>query len=215
MAAVYFSPLDKRLPTDLYGPFYDKGQLVTPVYWGSHWPLARGNTTGGAIDDRISLTPAHNSIVTWGYFHRPTPLRTANIETPDTLGRVRPMLVQTWARLVGMSDADDARLLQWAHSFSTPPSVEVRGARLDAEAYVPERRAIRLIMEDKAVTITMKSPVPCVDPVFELAEAPKTLASARLGDRRLDAKEYAWDGKALWLGTTIANAVPLRLEFAD
>ena len=27
-------------------PFFDAGQMVTPCYWGSHWPLARGNSTG-------------------------------------------------------------------------------------------------------------------------------------------------------------------------
>ena len=31
-------------------PFFDGGQMVTPCYWGSHWPLARGNSTGQ--DDR-------------------------------------------------------------------------------------------------------------------------------------------------------------------
>ena len=48
---------------------------------------------------------------------RPTPLRTAQLETLDTLGRSKPMLVQTWVWLIGMSDADDARLLQWAAQF--------------------------------------------------------------------------------------------------
>jgi hypothetical protein len=214
-AAIYFSPLDKTLPQDVYGPFYDKGQMVTPVYWGSHWPLARGNVTGGAINDRFSLTPAHNSIITWGFFHRPTPVRTAHVETLDTLGRSKPMLVQTWAWLIGMSDADDARLLQWARSFTAPPSVQLHGALLDPEPYVPERRAIRLIAEDKTVTITIKPAGACVNPVFELTGAPKKLVGVRLADRVLNAKDYAWDGRVLWLNTTIVHPVRLRLEFVD
>jgi hypothetical protein len=211
MAAIYFSPLEKNLPEMVYGHFVDQGQVVTPVYWGSHWPLARGNTTGGSIDDRIHFTPCHNSIMTWGYFRRPTPLRAANVEIPDALGRRKPMLVQTWAWLVGMSDADDARLLQWAHSFSTPPSVEVQGARLDAEPYVP----IRLIVTEKTVMLALKPNVPCVNPVFELLDAPKTLRRVLLAGHLLNAKEYAWDGKTLWLRATMDRPVALRIEFAD
>ena len=30
-------------------PFFSGEYLVTPVYWGCHWPLARGRTTGYAI----------------------------------------------------------------------------------------------------------------------------------------------------------------------
>ena len=173
MAAVYFSPLEKNLPMSPYGHFTDQGQVVTPVYWGSHWPLARGNTTGGAIDDRIRFTPCHNSIMTWGYFLRPEPVRTAQFEMLDTLGRSKPMVRQTWAWLIGMSDADDERLLQWARSFSAPPSLNLQGARLDAESYVPERRALRLVVEDRTVVIEVKPREVCVNPVFELTNAPK------------------------------------------
>ena len=54
------------------------------------------------------------------------------------------MTVRRWAWLIGMSDADDVALVGWAKSFATPPSLEVRGAQIDAPGYVPERRAIRL-----------------------------------------------------------------------
>ena len=215
MAAVYFSPLDKNLPQMLYGPFFDRGQLVTPVYWGSHWPLARGNTTGGAIDDRVSLTPAHNSIVTWGYFHRPTPLRSAQFDMLDALGRSKPMLVQTWAWLIGMSDADDARLLQWALSFSKPPSVELQGALTRCGFLRPRTPRDPVDPEAKTVTVTIKPAVACVNPVFELSNAPKTLSRVRLADHLLDAKDYAWDGKTLWLGATVAKTAALQLEFGD
>ena len=188
--------------------------MVTPFYWGSHWPLARGKTTGWAIDDRIGFSPCHNSIVSW-YKNRPTPLREAHLETLDTLGRSRTMIRQTWAWLIGMSDANDERLLQWAHSFFIPPSLEVQGARLDAESYVPERRAIRLDVEDTTVVITLKPLTACVNPVFELIDSPKTLAGVWLADSSLDPKDYAWDGKTLWLNRTITKCVVLRLEFAE
>lgn len=215
MAAVYFNPLEKNLPMSPYGHFADRGQVVTPVYWGSHWPLARGNSTGGAIDDRISFTPCHNSIMTWGYSRRPEPVRTARSQMPDSLGRTKPMIRQTWAWLIGMSDADDARLLQWARSVSAPPALSPHGARLDAESSVPERRALRLIVEDTTVTIKLAPRDVCVNPVLELANAPKNLARVQLGERPLTAREYAWDGQTLWISATLLEATTLTLEFSD
>jgi hypothetical protein len=214
MAAVYFNPLDTKLPPAIFAPFFDKGDLVTPCYWGSHWPLARGKTTGYAIDDRVHFTPCHNSVMSWAR-SRPTPQRTARLETLDTLGRSQPMVVQTWVWLIGMSDADDARLLAWARSFSHPPSLELQGARLEAESYLPERRAMRLVVEEKHVTMTIKPAPQCVNPVFELAGAPGPLTGVQLAGRSLGANEYAWDGKTLWIGATLVQHTPLRLEFGD
>lgn len=212
LAAVYFNPLDLKLPPTVFPPFFDKGQLVTPCYWGSHWPLARGKTTGWAIDERVHLTPCHNSVMSWARA-RPAPLRTARLETLDTLGRSRPMLVQTWAWLIGMSDAPDDRLLEWARSFSRPPSLELQGARLAPEPYSPERRAIRLVVDQKRVTVTMQPAPCCVNPVFELADAPRELSGVKLAGRALGAKEYAWDGKTLWLSATLQHKTTLELEF--
>jgi hypothetical protein len=213
VAAIYFNPLDVKLPPSIFAPFFDKGQLVTPCYWGSHWPLARGKTTGYAIDDRVHFTPCHNSVMSFGR-SRPKPLRTAQLETLDTLGRSKPMIIQTWAWLIGTSDAGDARLLEWARSFAKPPALEVRGARLEANSYVPERRAMRLVVEEPAVAITIKPAAACVNPVFELAAAPKTLARVQLAGRTLDAGQYAWDGHTLWLDATIPQPTVLSLQFA-
>jgi hypothetical protein len=214
LSAIYFNPLDANLPGAVFYPFFDKGELVTSFYWGSHWPLARGKTTGYAIDSRVSLTPCHNSIMSWQK-NRPAALRTAQFQTIDTLGRSKPMQVQTWAWLIGMSDAGDARLLQWADSYSTPPSVELQGARLAPDSYVPERRAIRMAVDHKTVTIRLKPAKVCVNPVFELSGAPKMLARVELDARLLGAKDYAWDGKTLWIRATMTHDAQLRLVFDD
>ena len=144
LAAVYFNPNETKLPPVVFAPFFDKGEMVTPCYWGSHWPLARGNATGNAIDDRIGLTPCHNSVMSWAGT-RPRPLRTGELVTLDTLGRSRPMTVRTWAWLIGMSGETDARLVERAKSFATPLALELRGARVGFDGYAPERRAIRLV----------------------------------------------------------------------
>ena len=44
-SAISFTPVNTLLPK-LFGPFTDREEMVTPFYWGSHWPLARGNMTG-------------------------------------------------------------------------------------------------------------------------------------------------------------------------
>lgn len=214
LAAIYFSPLNTKLPHTFYAPFFDQGQLATPCYWGSHWPLARGNSTGWAIDNRIGLTPCHNSVVSW-YKNRPEPIRTARLDTLDTLGQSKRMLRQTWAWLIGMSDADDERLLQWAHSFTAPPSLELEGALLEAEPYVPERRALRLIVKDKRVCVTIKPCKVCVNPIFELLGAPESLTRVQLAGRTLETSEYAWDGHTLWLDATLRENAQLTVEFQD
>ena len=213
--AIYFNPLETHLPPAIFAPFYDRGYMVTPVYWGSHWPLARGKSTGWTIDDRIYYSPSHNSVMSWALHARPTPLRTADLETLDTLGQSRPMNVQEWAWLIGMTDAPDARLLEWAHSFTTPPSLEVKGARYDIDSYVPERRATRLIVEDSSVQITVKPTVKCINPVFELIGAPGSLREVTLGGRALKPPEYAWDGKTLWLNANLDQVTRVRLDFAE
>jgi hypothetical protein len=212
-AGIYFNPLDPHLPPHIFSPFFDRGYMVTRNYWGSHWPLARGKSTGWTIDDRIHYSPSHNSVMSWGMTSQPAPVSSATVHTLDTLGRVKPMLKRRWAWLIGMSTDSDARLLQWARSFSRPPALEVKGARLETPSYVPERRAIRLVVEDQAVSIAFQPVFPCVNPVLELAGASPALARATLGGRPLDPKEYAWDGKTLWLGVTIEQPQELRLEF--
>jgi hypothetical protein len=213
MGAFSFNPIDTHLPVYLFSPFYDRGVMVTPFYWGSHWPLARGNSTGWAIDDRISLTPAHNSTIGWG-LNRQTPLSSFNVPSIDTLGQSRLMNVQRWVWMIGANDDPDARLLEWAGSFSRPPSVEVRGGLLDSQSYSPERRAIRVVVQDKSVQFTLKPGDRSVNPVFELLNAPPVLSTVHLGDRPLLPAEYAWDGKVLWVKATFSDTRVMRVEFA-
>lgn len=214
MTAVYFHPGDHRLPPVVFGPFTDGRSVVTPCYWGSHWPLARGQTTGGAINDRIHASPAHNSVMSWAR-QRPPPLREARLQALDTLGRSKPMRVQTWAWLIGLTDAADARVLEWARSFSAPPSLQLTGARLESESFMPERRAVRLIAETPVVTLTLRPPGVCVNPVFEIRNAPLRLSRVILDESSLPPEDWAWDGKTFWLSATVREPTTLRLDFSE
>ena len=214
LSAVYFNPGWTRLPVQAYQPFYSQGQMVTPFYWGNHLPLARRKPTGINIDDLASMTPSHNAMMTWGH-RRPQPLESLVAAMPDALGVTRPMQVEKWAWLIGLSNADDACLLEWSRSFATPPKVEAAGARLGSPSYSTERRATLLTVEKPVVTLMINPSTPCVHPVFELQNAPKTLSRVELDGRELAASDYAWDGRVLWLNTTLRSATTLRLKFAE
>lgn len=188
--------------------------MVTPFYWGNHLPLARRKPTGHNIDDLAAMTPAHNAMMSWGH-RRPQPLESRTADMPDALGVTRTMQVEKWAWLIGLSDADDAGLLEWSRSFATPPTITAEGARLQSPSYHTERRATLLTVEKPIVTLTITSNTPCVHPVFELQNAPKTLSVVKLNGRDLTATDYAWDGRVFWLNTTLRNEAMLRLTFTD
>jgi hypothetical protein len=204
-AAIYFSPRDIAEPY-VFHAFQDGGEVVTPVYWGDHWPLGRGKPTGGSISDRIYTSPAHNSLMTWGLWsmgNRPTPVSTSELPVLDALGRSRTMATRRWAWLIAKTEAPDELLLQWAQSYSDPPALEVRGARIDVPSYSPERRAIRLVVESPIVEIKLKSVARTVNPVFELDHAPKELASVTIDGKPLPAEAHAWDGVTLWMKASL------------
>jgi hypothetical protein len=56
--------------------------------------------------------------------------------------------------------------------------------------------------------------LPCVNPVFELSDTPRTLLSVTLAGRPLPRRQYAWDGHTLWLEADIAEPEQLQLKFA-
>jgi hypothetical protein len=202
------------MPSTAYRPFYSQGQMVTPFYWGNHLPLARRKPTGINIDDLASMTPAHNAMMSWGH-RRPQPLESRTAEMPDALGVTRMMKIEKWAWLIGLSDADDARLLEWSRSFATPPQIQADGARLQTPSYSTERRATLLSVDKPEVSLTITPSTPCVHPVFELQGAPKTLSRLELDGRELTPGDYAWDGRTLWLNATLRKRTTLRLKFTD
>ena len=211
LAAVYFNPLELKMPPAIFAPFFDQGQLVTPTYWGSHWPLARGKTTGWAIDDRVQFTPCHNSVMSWARTPARTRCASPGLETLDTLGRSQPMIVQTWVWLIGMSDADDARLLQWAHSFAQPPS-RARGGSAAGGRVVRSRAPChparcRSRMRSRSTSSRpRRASIRCLS----WPGRPRRSPAWQLADRTLDAGEFAWDGQTLWINATLTQDTPLR-----
>lgn len=214
-AAIYFHPSDPAVPW-AFPPFYDKGEMVTPVYWGNHWPLNRGKWTGWGINDRITITPAHNSVAGFSPPRDPEtgkwlgswevkPLMSGEVLMPDVQGQVRAVNLSRFVWLLAHTDLPDEALRDWGKSFSTPPALEVAGARLDLPSYSPERRALRLVAEQPAIEIKVKPQARTVNPVFEIDQAPKRLVGVTLDGKSLPADAYAWDGKVLWIKARISK----------
>jgi len=210
LSGVYFNPQDVHLPAVFFAPFQDQGQIVTPAYWGSHWPLARGKSTGGQIDDRITITPAHNSLMSWA-FRRPEPLRSVAREATDTLGRRKPMKFEEWAWLIGMTEATDEELLARARSYAAPPALRVEGGTFEAQ--VPERRSSRMRISDTTILIRVAGKEIWVNPVLELSGATKPLSVVSVNDKALEGEDYRWDGAVLWINRVLMDNDQLRLVF--
>jgi hypothetical protein len=214
LTAVYYNPKEIKLPPVVFAPFFDKGEMVTPCYWGSHWPLARGNSTGRTIDGRIEFTPCHNSVMSWAGC-RPAPIRTAALVTLDALGRSRPMVEREWSWLIGMTDEPDDRLRKRARSFAAPPSLEITGGRLGPDAYLPSRRAIQLTGAVSEIALLIKPETPFVNPVFEWTAPRRGTVNLAIDGRAVERPDFAWDGRVLWLNATIDKPIKLLIRFDE
>lgn len=214
-------------PAESYFPHWDmayglvtdspeRGAMVSPVWSCNWWPLTRG---GGSFE----TSPGTSCLATTGFTavprmadRSPTPIRSERLWTRDALGQRKLMRRETYTWLIGMTDAGDDQLRGWAQSFAQPPTLEVQGAKLDANSYyAQDRRALCLTLEGdrKNVEIKIAPAGRCVSPVFELKGAPKTLTAVRLGDQTVDPKQYAWDGQTLWINANLSQPTTLRLDF--
>ncbi|HVZ64561.1 MAG TPA: hypothetical protein VG936_08315 [Lacunisphaera sp.] len=223
-AAIYFHSDDEALGLFSFTGLYDHGELVSPVYWGSHWPLARGKFTGYAIDDRIFKSPAHNSLGGWlpgsdghgGWGNwEVKPFESSKLTLLNAKGEAVPMDFNRWSWLIAKTDASDQTLLDWARSYSAPPALEVSGAELALPSFSQERRAMRLVARSETIGIRVKPAACTVNPVFELQGTAGTLQKVTLDGRTLSADDYAWDGGTLWIHAFIdARGASLELRFA-
>ncbi len=211
LAAIYYSPQGCRFDLPGFGPFVYRGAEATPMYWGEHWPLSRGYTTGNAANERIHETPSSLSAFHTG---NPKPLHSETGPMKDAMGRTRAMRRLTFAWLIGASDADDETLRHWMQSTAEPAEVEARGARKESAFYAAERRAFRLVAEAQELTLTITPHGWCMNPVFEIANAPKSIRTITLAGQPLGADQYAWDGKTLWVQAALYQPAELRLAFA-
>jgi hypothetical protein len=194
LSAVGFSLTNNGRPRAV-APIYDRGALVPPYSVLLAWP---GTLDGIWFDEPFSQKP----------------FRSESIEVNDDDRGPRKRVVDTYVWLIGMSDEDDDRLIERAAGFATPPKLEVSGATIEGDPFVPERRAYRLIVENPTVGIRIGSGGSCVNPVFELSSALGTLEAVLVDGVPLDPTRYAWDGATLWLNLTLSQSSELRLEFA-
>ena len=209
LSAIHLSPLGSAPDLPGFAPFIDQGAVVTPMYWGHHWPLSRGYPTGYAISDRVHETPGHNSSIHDG---NPDPLRTETVDVANDSGEAEARERRTWVWLIGMTDAGDDELRQWAQSFAQPPEVHAEGATPASPPYATERRALCLTVNRETVDVTITPSGCCINPVLELTGAPQTLRTVLQDGEPLDAEQYRWGGATLWLNVSLDRPTTFRLE---
>lgn len=211
LSPIYFSPWDRSLPYRFYLPFESSGEMVTMAYWGSHWPLSRGQNTGrrGRVNDAIQFAPAHNSLMTWGSYLRPEPLEDELIEGIDALGKKRQLHRQVYAWLIGMTDANNAELLERARSYGTAPTLKIKGAK--SVAWNPQKRSFNVDADQ--IRLKLIPHGVCINPAFEFGNRTGKLTEVKLAGRPIPQKDYAWDGNRLWLKAKLTSPQELELEF--
>lgn len=196
----------------------DQGEIVAPAYWGGYWPLARGEPTSWGINDRIFSSPSFSSLGGFLPLIDSTPFEVRESTMIDALGRSREMVMQSWFWLIAKTDLAADPLRDWAKSFSSPPSLALQGARVDFPSYSPERRAMRLIVEQTSIQARLTPQVVTVNPVFELTPAPGVTLGRTprvlIDGKSLPANAYAWDGETLWMRVSVAaTGADIGIEF--
>lgn len=213
MSAFSFNPNLFKKPW-AFKPFVDNGLVVTPAYWGGHWPLSQGFNTAYKIDESLWTAPSHNSLVTWGA-NKPKAIRSRQYQTKNALGKISMMREDTWTWLIGMTEASDEDLLKMARSYAQPPVLELEGAIEDEEFYSSERRAMCIIDEKPGIRIRIIPAEWCVNPVFEIKNASKNLKEVVLEGKKLGMEEYKWDGHTLWIKASFNEPKNLEVNFSE
>ncbi len=211
LSPIYFSPWDRSLPYRFYLPFESSGEMVTMAYWGSHWPLSRGQNTGrrGRVNDAIRFAPAHNSLMTWGSYLRPEPLKDELFEGIDALGKKRQIHRQVFAWLIGMTDANDSELLERAQSYGSDPPLKIKGAK--SVSWNPQKRSFTVDINQSNLKLIPHDVY--INPTLELINTTENLMNVKLNGKRVPKTDYAWDGTLLWLKARLTSPVELELEF--
>lgn len=212
-SAFSFNPLLIKKPF-AFAPFKDNGLIVTPAYWGGHWPLSQGFNTGRAINESIWSGPSHNSLITWGP-KRPFPTRSKIFETMDALGVKKRMREETFVWLIGMTNISNDTLFQISKSFAEPAKLSVQGGWQEPNGYSSERRSFNLVADSPHLVIDITPQTWCINPVFEIKNSQPALLSAKLGGELLPVGNYAWDGNTLWINAYFNEKKKLELEFGS
>ena len=101
-----------------------------------------------------------------------------------------------------------------AGSYSQPPFLELKGARMGFPSCSAERRALRIVAESSQIEIRLKPGVHTMNAVFEIEAAPQKLDFVSLNGKTLPPADYAWDGATLWTCASIGTeGATLDLRF--
>lgn len=190
----------------------EKGEYVSPCYWGNHWPVTRNLQTVGHIPVGWEEGPAHASLISM--IHQP-------LEEED----ISPSIHKTvWAHLIGAvkEDEGDEKLLLVASSWLKPAEVESRTQGIEAKGFDILQRAYVFDCHSPSHTITIRlTPKDkLLNPAFLFLNLEGEVKEVSLGSEVLETKDYRWgieeegNGKNLviWLERMIERPEEVRIE---
>lgn len=190
----------------------EKGEYVSPCYWGNHWPVTRNLQTVAHIPVGWEEGPAHASLISM--IHQP-------IEEED----ITPSIHKTiWAHLIGAVKADegDEKLLLTASSWLKPAEIDSLTPKVEARGFDPLQRAYLLECEamSQSITIRLTPRGSLVNPAFLILNLSGEISKVAIEGEVMPSETYRWGKEeesnkrnlVLWLETVIEKPVELKIE---
>lgn len=190
----------------------EKGEYVSPCYWGTHWPVTRNLQTVRHIPQGWEEGPAHASLISM--IHQPLREEKVSSSINKTI----------WAHLVGAikEDESDEKLLLIASSWLDPGEVKSETRGIEAKGFDLLQKAY--ILECSAPSDTIRLDLipndKLVNPAFLILNFAGEISAVSVGSETLDPQTYRWgieeEGNRknliLWLERVIEEPIEIKIE---
>lgn len=190
----------------------EKGEYVSPCYWGNHWPVTRNLQTVAHIPVGWEEGPAHASLISM--IHQP-------IQEEDITPSIRKTV---WAHLIGVvqENEGDDRLLLVGSCWLKPAEIESLTSTVEAKGFDLLQRAYVLKCKAHSTTVTIRlAPKDRVlNPAFLFLNLSGDVSRVTLEGEVLQPDTYRWGHEeegnrrnlVLWLEKVIEKPVELEVE---
>lgn len=160
----------------------EKGNYISPCYWGNHWPVTRNLQTVAHPPIGWEEGPAHASLISMIH----TPIKEEDV-TPSTHKTI-------WSHLIGtlMATEDDSRLLLIATSWLKPGKLESRSKNIQIKGYDILQRAyvIQCLDKSESITLRLEPEDKILNPAFLFLDFDGELSSLSVDGESLTSENY-------------------------
>ncbi len=190
----------------------EKGEYVSPCYWGNHWPVTRNLQTVGHIPIGWEEGPAHASLISM--IHQP-------VNEEDITSSLHKTI---WTHLIGVvrEEESDERLLLFASSWLKPAEMESKSPGIEAKGFDILQRAyiLNCYNPSNAITIRLKPRETLINPTFLILNLAREVSGVSVGSEVLESGTYSWgieeEGNrknlVLWLRQIIEKPTEIKIE---